>query len=114
MLYRPGELVTPFVAFYLPLYFTLACNGTIVSDTESKGMGEVIQLQGDQRKKIKDFLTDKEEGLGLDEKLIKVRNIFLRRSYSRFCFIPTANRFDDRSTASKPVMSRRAAPRPTA
>ncbi|KAK0729668.1 protein translation factor sui1 [Lasiosphaeria hispida] len=49
-----------------------ACNGTIISDTESKGMGEVIQLQGDQRLKIKEFLTNKNEGLGLDEKTIKV------------------------------------------
>ncbi|KAK0633674.1 translation initiation factor SUI1 [Immersiella caudata] len=49
-----------------------ACNGTIISDTESKGMGEVIQLQGDQRLKIKEFLTNKDEGLGLDEKTIKV------------------------------------------
>ncbi|KAL1851015.1 hypothetical protein VTK73DRAFT_9560 [Phialemonium thermophilum] len=49
-----------------------ACNGTIISDTESKGMGEVIQLQGDQRNKIKEFLTDKENGLGLEESLIKV------------------------------------------
>ncbi|KAK1768755.1 eukaryotic translation initiation factor eIF-1 [Phialemonium atrogriseum] len=49
-----------------------ACNGTIISDTESKGMGEVIQLQGDQRNKIKDFLCDKDGGLGLDEKTIKV------------------------------------------
>lgn len=46
-----------------------ACNGTIVADTE---MGEVIQLQGDQRKDIQDFLTDKKEGLGLDTKTIKV------------------------------------------
>jgi translation initiation factor 1 len=36
-------------------------------------MGEVIQLQGDQRLKIKEFLTNKDEGLGLDEKTIKVR-----------------------------------------
>jgi translation initiation factor 1 len=35
-------------------------------------MGEVIQLQGDQRNKIKEFLTDKDNGLGLDEKTIKV------------------------------------------
>ncbi|KAF2653974.1 SUI1-domain-containing protein [Lophiostoma macrostomum CBS 122681] len=47
-----------------------ACNGTIVTDTE---MGEVIQLQGDQRKDVQDFLTDKKEGLGLDAKDIKVR-----------------------------------------
>ncbi|KAF2625957.1 translation initiation factor SU [Macroventuria anomochaeta] len=46
-----------------------ACNGTIVADTE---MGEVVQLQGDQRKDIQDFLTDKKEGLGLDAKTIKV------------------------------------------
>jgi translation initiation factor 1 len=46
-----------------------ACNGTIVADSE---MGEVIQLQGDQRKDIQDFMTDKKEGLGLDGKTIKV------------------------------------------
>jgi translation initiation factor 1 len=46
-----------------------ACNGTIVNDTE---MGEVIQLQGDQRKDVQDFLTDKKEGLELDAKTIKV------------------------------------------
>lgn len=46
-----------------------ACNGTIVSDVE---MGEVVQLQGDQRKDVQDFLTDKKEGLGLDAKTIKV------------------------------------------
>jgi translation initiation factor 1 len=49
-----------------------ACNGTVISDSESKGMGEVIQLQGDQRSKIKEFMTDKENGLGLDENTIKV------------------------------------------
>ncbi|KAH6688872.1 translation initiation factor SUI1 [Plectosphaerella plurivora] len=46
-----------------------ACNGTIVNDTE---MGEVIQLQGDQRKDILEFLTDKDEGLALDHKTMKV------------------------------------------
>jgi len=46
-----------------------ACNGTVVADNE---MGEVIQLQGDQRKDVQDFLTDKKEGLGLDGKTIKV------------------------------------------
>jgi translation initiation factor 1 (eIF-1/SUI1) len=30
------------------------------------------QLQGDQRKDVQDFLTDKKEGLGLDGKTIKV------------------------------------------
>lgn len=48
-----------------------ACNGTIIGDEDSK-MGDVIQLQGDQRAKIKDFLTNKDEGLGLDAKTIKV------------------------------------------
>ncbi|KAF1946728.1 protein translation factor SUI1 [Clathrospora elynae] len=46
-----------------------ACNGTVVADSE---MGEVIQLQGDQRKDVQDFMTDKKEGLGLDGKTIKV------------------------------------------
>jgi translation initiation factor SUI1 len=46
-----------------------ACNGTIVTDAE---MGEVVQLQGDQRKDVQDFLTDKKEGLGLEAKTIKV------------------------------------------
>jgi translation initiation factor SUI1 len=49
----------------------IACNGTIVNDTE---MGEVIQLQGDQRKDIQEFLVDKKEGLELDAKTIKVRS----------------------------------------
>ena len=38
-------------------------------------MGEVIQLQGDQRKDVQEFLTDKKEGLELDAKTIKVRMI---------------------------------------
>merc|ERR1712217_709533 len=45
-----------------------ACNGTIVNDTE---MGDVIQLQGDQRKDVQEFLVDKKEGLELDAKTIK-------------------------------------------
>ncbi|KAH6973805.1 translation initiation factor SUI1 [Ilyonectria sp. MPI-CAGE-AT-0026] len=49
--------------------YTTACNGTIVNDTE---MGEVIQLQGDQRKDVQEFLIDKKEGLELDAKTIKV------------------------------------------
>ncbi len=78
-----------------------ACNGTIISDTESKGMGEVIQLQGDHRSKIKDFLVDQETGLALDEKTIKVRMADEPAASS-----PTActnNR--PRSTASKSGMS---------
>lgn len=35
-----------------------ACNGTIIQD---KDMGEVIQLQGDHRTKVMDFLTDKDK-----------------------------------------------------
>lgn len=35
-------------------------------------MGEVIQLQGDQRKDVQEFLCDKKEGLELDAKTIKV------------------------------------------
>ncbi|KAJ5012307.1 Protein translation factor sui1 [Colletotrichum sp. SAR 10_99] len=63
-----------------------ACNGTIVEDQD---LGEVIQLQasnpfaqsltfifpyqtGDQRKNIHDFLVDKQEGLEMDSKLVKV------------------------------------------
>ena len=38
-------------------------------------MGEVIQLQGDQRKDVQEFLTDKKEGLELDAKTIKVNTI---------------------------------------
>ncbi|KAF7512337.1 Eukaryotic translation initiation factor eIF-1 [Endocarpon pusillum] len=45
-----------------------ACNGTIVDSPE---MGEVIQLQGDQRKDVQEFLTS-EEGLGLKVNTIKV------------------------------------------
>ncbi|KAI1810075.1 translation initiation factor SU [Poronia punctata] len=45
-----------------------ACNGTVVTDSK---MGEVIQLQGDQRKAMQDFLTAK-DGLELDGKKIKV------------------------------------------
>ena len=37
-------------------------------------MGEVIQLQGDQRKDVQEFLVDKKEGLELDAKTIKVPN----------------------------------------
>jgi translation initiation factor 1 len=46
-----------------------ACNGTIVNDEK---MGEVIQLQGDQRKDVEKFLVDKDEGLDIDAKTIKV------------------------------------------
>jgi translation initiation factor SUI1 len=40
------------------MFQEFACNGTLVDDEE---MGQVIQLQGDQRVKISNFLT--EEGV---------------------------------------------------
>jgi translation initiation factor 1 len=43
-----------------------ACNGTIVDDEE---LGQVIQLQGDQRAKVLTLLTT--EG-GIDKKQIKI------------------------------------------
>jgi len=43
-----------------------ACNGTIVEDED---LGEVIQLQGDQRKNLHEFLIHKTEGLALDAKV---------------------------------------------
>ncbi|KAJ7098050.1 translation initiation factor SUI1 [Mycena belliarum] len=42
-----------------------ACNGTLVDDEK---MGQVIQLQGDQRVKISTFLTEN----GIDKTTIKV------------------------------------------
>lgn len=42
-------------------------------------MGEVIQLQGDQRKDVQEFLTDKKEGLELDAKTIKVHGFWTSR-----------------------------------
>lgn len=35
-------------------------------------MGDVIQLQGDQRKAMHDFLIDKKQGLEMDPKTIKI------------------------------------------
>lgn len=43
-----------------------ACNGTLVKDSE---MGEVIQLQGDQRLKVSEFLTTQ---LPIQKKSIKI------------------------------------------
>ncbi|KAL1617528.1 Eukaryotic translation initiation factor eIF-1 [Diplodia seriata] len=62
-----------------------ACNGTIVTDTE---MGEVIQLQGDQRKDVQEFLTDKKEGLELDAKTIKVSRPLRFRSHLSNSLLP--------------------------
>lgn len=50
------------------------CNGIIISDIE---MGEVIQFQGDQCIKIKEFFIDKENGFGFDDKIIKVCSIYI-------------------------------------
>lgn len=48
-------------------------------------MGEVIQLQGDQRKDVQEFLTDK-TGLELDAKTIKVSTTTSRsRSTTYIC-----------------------------
>jgi len=47
-----------------------ACNGTLVS-VEGKGE-KVIQLQGDQRKVMREFLSDKKRGLSLDKQTVKV------------------------------------------
>jgi len=46
-----------------------ACNGTVVSD---ETVGDVIQLQGDQRNAIKTFLTDKKAGLAIDANTVQV------------------------------------------
>ena len=77
--------------------YILACNGTIVSDTE---MGEVIQLQGDQRKDVQEFLTDKKEGLELDAKTIKVCRCPSIYSPSP---LPCSNLLYSRSTGSNPI-----------
>ena len=50
------------------IYRQFACNGTIVQDEKA---GDVIQLQGDQRNAVKDFLID-QGGLEMDPKTIKV------------------------------------------
>jgi hypothetical protein len=63
-------------------------------------MGEVIQLQGDHRLKIKDFLVNEETGLGLDEKTIKVRIVQHKPSLSKHTLTPP-----HRFTASKSGMS---------
>lgn len=56
-------------------------------------MGEVIQLQGDQRKDVQEFLVDKKEGLELDAKTIKVRFFY--------SLIPTFDANISRSMGSK-------------
>ena len=43
-----------------------ACNGNVVADEE---LGDVIQLQGDQRTKVQEFLTT---ALDIKKKVIKV------------------------------------------
>ncbi|OAA61926.1 translation initiation factor SUI1 [Niveomyces insectorum RCEF 264] len=46
-----------------------ACNGTTVHDSDR---GDILQLQGDQRHHMLEFLTDKASGLELDPHTIKV------------------------------------------
>ncbi|KIW04139.1 translation initiation factor SUI1 [Verruconis gallopava] len=46
-----------------------ACNGTVVNDEK---VGDVIQLQGDQRTNIRTFLTDKKSGLGINADSVQV------------------------------------------
>ena len=46
-----------------------ACNGTTIHDGN---LGDVIQLQGDQRKHMQAFLTDKKSGLELDPASIRM------------------------------------------
>lgn len=46
-----------------------ACNGNLVDDPK---LGEVIQLQGDQRKHVYEFLVDKKDGLDVEARNIKV------------------------------------------
>ena len=59
-------------------------------------MGEVIQLQGDQRKDVQEFLTDKKEGLELDAKTIKVQLVLS-------ALLASADRLAPRSMVSKSV-----------
>jgi hypothetical protein len=63
-------------------------------------MGEVIQLQGDQRKDVQEFLTDKKEGLELDAKTIKV---CCCPSICRLSLLPWSNLSYSRSTGSNPI-----------
>ena len=76
-----------------------ACNGTIVTDSE---MGEVIQLQGDQRKDVQEFLVDKKDGLELDAKTIKVSFSLLRWSTTNDHLRSTVSR---RFSSSYPKLS---------
>ncbi|PUU75664.1 translation initiation factor SUI1 [Tuber borchii] len=76
--YSPKALLKAFKKEY-------ACNGTIIQD---KDMGEVIQLQGDHRTKVMDFLTDKgSDKMGkyaLAKENIKVSHFFSRSNFRRF------------------------------
>ena len=54
MVHTAGSGVFTLVVLYVVLQ-EFACNGTVVDHPE---YGEVIQLQGDQRKVISDFLLE--------------------------------------------------------
>lgn len=64
-------------------------------------MGEVIQLQGDQRKDVQEFLVDKKEGLALDAKTIKVMQNTPAPIPTMFMLTCSG-----RSTASSPAVHR--------
>jgi len=63
-----GEATSSFETVWLTLLSLqdFACNGTIV---QSEELGEVIQLQGDQRNKVFEFLS---KTLGMKANAIKV------------------------------------------
>ena len=66
-------------------------------------MGEVIQLQGDQRKDVQEFLVAK-DGLELDQKTIKVRLIhpYIRTRCTDSIRSMVSRRLSQRPTLSCP------------
>jgi len=54
LLVAPSRLLTFPLLLLSSLFQTYSTNGTILEDPE---MGEVIQVQGDQRKNVYEFLT---------------------------------------------------------
>ena len=57
------------------------CNGCVVEDSE---LGEVIQLQGDQRKNVSDFLT---ESKIVKKELIKIHGAFRACGRTFLCLV---------------------------
>ena len=65
-------------------------------------MGEVIQLQGDQRKDVQEFLVAK-DGLELDVKTIKVlHGIYLLKNTTDKCRSMVSSRISQRPTVPCP------------